>query len=80
MSKYKEFENARPVAVYATNAWGGLAILAYRPGINDTMISAWTNGVGYGSIRETRIHTTPGGRDFLIRGNRRYYLDQFMKV
>lgn len=80
MSKYKEYENARPIATLPLCNWGGLAILAYRPGATDTMVSAWDLGSGYENIRETRVHTTPGGRDYLIRRGRRYYLDQFMRI
>ena len=78
---YKEYANRQPLAVLPLSNFGGLAVLDILPNYGETLyIVAWDFGTGYQQIRRHKEQYSTAGRPFFTKGNRRYYLDQFMKT
>lgn len=76
---YKQYENARPVGVYAICNFGGLAILDISSD-GETAVCAWHFGDGFQKIRRHRVHTTYTGRDYIRKNGTRYYFDQIIRT
>lgn len=73
------YRNAAPVGVVALSSFGGLAVLEVMEG-DGVLVAAWDFGAGYDKIRRHKIQETTGGRAFIRKGGRRFYLDEIMRV
>lgn len=80
MSKYSKHTSnggLRPLATFPLSNFGGIAI--YR--IDGELI---TTGFDYGNgiqgLKTTSLHTDKNGRFYIIRYQRAYYIDDFMRV
>lgn len=80
MTLKKQYENTKPIGVYAICNWGGLVVLDIEYGIDDKIVTAFDGGETRQHIRRTKIHTTPSGRSCVRRYGVRYYLDDIMRV
>lgn len=78
---YKEkFENKQPIAVQGICNTCGIAIFDVVYGINDCIISAFSNGKNYTNYRKTRIFYDNNDRDYFVRYGVKYYLDEFIAI
>lgn len=59
--------------------WGGLVVYEIIYGIDDAIISGFDYGNGPQDLRTTKIYYTCGGRAYIRRYNRRYYLDEISR-
>ena len=77
----KQYESRRPLAVLPLSNFGGLAILDIINECGDTVIvAAWNFGRGYENTRRYTVKETTSGRSFIRKGNRRFYLDQMLRI
>lgn len=73
------YKDAHPIAVYPITNFGGLAILDIDH-IDDCVIAAWDFGDGYINIHQHKVYYSASGRDYIVKGKRRYYMDEFLVV
>lgn len=76
---YVKYSDAKPVGVVPLCNFGGLAVLDVLDG-GQTLVAAWDFGTGYQKIRRYTVQCTEGGRDFIRKEGRRFYLDEIMRV
>ena len=79
---YKTYENKKPCGTFTLCNFGGLVL--YNP-VNDDyykcdFITAWDFGGKPYNFHRSNVHYTTSGRGYITKGNRRYYLDQIMRV
>lgn len=77
--KYDKY-NYKPVGIMPTGNYGGLVVLAINYGIDDSLTTGFDFGDGLQGVRTTPIHTDINGRDYIIRYQRAYYLDDIQRV
>ena len=78
---YKEYANRQPLAVLPLSNFGGLAILDTLPNYGETVhVVAWDFGTRCQQIRRHKEQYSSDGRPFITKGNRRFYLNLFMKI
>ena len=86
MSLATEYANTKPVGVYGMNNFGGLIVLDIKYGIDDSVVTCFDFGNGRKNFSESKIrYTMPRSEDaesraYFVKLNRRYYLDEIMKV
>lgn len=67
-----------PIATYPLGNFGGVLIYSIND-IFNTIVSAFDFGDGVQGIRETSIHTDNNGRQYFIRYQHKYYIDEFVR-
>lgn len=65
-------------AVYADSAYSGIGILNIIGG--EFCVSCFIFEQHIDNIRKTRIHYSLSGKPYIIRGKRKLYLDNFLKI
>ena len=77
----KQYESRRPLAVLPLSNFGGIAVLDVINECGGTVIvAAWNFGRGYENTRRHTVKETTSGRSFIRKGNRRFYLDQMVRI
>lgn len=69
----------KPIAVKPMSAFGGLAILNVKYGIDDEVLVADCDENGFDNHRYHKVHYA-GDRPYIIRNHIRHYIDDFMKM
>ena len=72
--------NNKPIAVMGICNTYSIVILDIVYGINDCIISAFSDGENYSHKRKTRIFYDNKGRNYFVRYGVKYYLDDFMRI
>ena len=72
--------NNKPVAVMSICNTCSIVILDIVYGIDDCIISAFSDDGGYKHKRKTRIFYDNNGRAYFNRYNMKYYLDEFIRI
>lgn len=80
MSIYKDYVNARTIAVIPLSNHGGLEILESGTNCDDQLLACFNFGNGREYFHFHNVHCTPSGRAFIRKMGVRYYLDQMMRV
>lgn len=70
----------KPIAAYATSAWGGIVVLDFDYGIEDYCLCGINNGVGNGDLRWRKIYTSENGKNFIKYRGQRYNLSDFIRA
>lgn len=76
MTLASKYSNTRPIGVLCLSNWGGLEILDMEP---DTVVAAFNFGTRT-NVRHHKIHHAPKKGPYLIKGGRRYYFQDIMRV
>ena len=80
MALKERYANSRPFAVYADSAFSGVVLLAVEYGVDDMVIAGYEYEGKRSDIRRHKIYTTAGGRHYIRKFQRRYYLDDFISI
>ena len=80
--EYEKMEKnvKKPVAVLGLCNTCSIVILDIVYGINDCIISAFSDGENYKHKRKTRIFYDNNDRNYFVRYGVKYYLDEFMRI
>ena len=76
---YKFAAENRPTGVLPLCNWGGVAVWILD-GFGDECIAAFDFGSGYQHVHRHYIHVSPSGREYIKKGNARYYFDEMMRA
>ena len=74
------YSESEPISVYAESAFSGIVLLGVEYGIYDMVIAGYEYDGKRTNIRRHKIYTTAGGRWYIRKFQRRYYLDKFMRT
>ena len=74
---YKYVNSTRPAGVHALSTFFGVAVFEIS---GDECIAAWHDGNNYSGAHRHVIYYSDSGREYIKKGGRRYYLDEFMRV
>lgn len=86
MSLKTEYMDKEAVGFFTMGNWGGLEVLDIKYGIDDSVVSCFNFGNGRKNFSESKIrYTIPRSEDaesraYFIKLDRRYYLDEIMRV
>lgn len=80
MTLKERYVTSRPLAVYADSAFSGIVLLAVEYGVDDIVVAAAEYEGRRSNIRRHKIYQTPSGRSYIRKYDRRYYLDNFMRM
>ena len=72
--------NNKPVAVLGLCNTCSIVILDIVYGIDDCIISAFSDDDGYKHKRKTRIFYDNNGKPYFCRYGVKYYLDEFIRI
>lgn len=70
----------KPIGVYCLSNFGGLAVMEIENCFHDYAIVCDCYGDGYKNITRNKIYYNNGGSPYFLRNNKRWYLDDFMRV
>lgn len=76
----EKYRSKNPIAVLSLLNCGGIEILDIEYGIDDYVISAINNAGDRSSIGKHKIYTSTSGRTYFRFGDRRYYIDEFIRT
>ncbi len=74
---YKHVNNVQPAGIHALSAFYGVAIFDIS---GDECIAAYHDGNHYTGAHRHVIYYSNSGREYIKKGGRRYYLDDFLRV
>lgn len=73
-------ENMEIKAAYSITYDHACVILGVEYGINDKLITAYSNGGKLENIAKNRIYSSVKNGDYFVKNGTRYYLNMFMKI
>ena len=76
---YRYAQENTPTGIMPLSNWGGVAVWLID-GCGDECLAAYNFGSGYDHVHRHMIHVSESGREYIKKGNTRYYFDEMMRV
>lgn len=80
MYRAKEYKKEKYIATYNDTAFSGIGIIGIEHGVDEKVVYQTIVGNTVSKINKTKIYYTSKGKPYFNVYNKRYKLDDFMKV